>query len=63
MQMYVLKIATFAHGIRKVEIAMRIISQDGRIDLPYENICLYIDSTLVSRNAAMEIVKRGEIDA
>ena len=31
----------------KVELVMRIISQDGRIDLPYENICLYIDSTLV----------------
>lgn len=26
---------------------MRIISQDGRIDLPYEKVCLYIDSTLI----------------
>lgn len=29
----------------KVELVMRIISQDGRIDLPYEKVCLYIDST------------------
>lgn len=26
---------------------MRIISQDGRIDLPYEKVRLYIDSTLI----------------
>ncbi len=31
----------------KVELVMRIISQDGRIDLPYEKVCLYIDSTLI----------------
>lgn len=26
---------------------MRIISQNGSIDLPYEKVCLYIDSTLI----------------
>lgn len=26
---------------------MRIISQNGRIDLPYEKVCLYIDNTLI----------------
>lgn len=31
----------------KVELVMRIISQNGRIDLPYEKVCLYIDSTLI----------------
>lgn len=31
----------------KVELAMRIISQNGYIDLPYEKVCLCIDSTLI----------------
>lgn len=26
---------------------MRVISQDGSIDLPYERVCLYIDSTII----------------
>ena len=26
---------------------MRIISQDGCVDLPYEKACLYIDCTLI----------------
>ena len=34
--MYVLRIATFAHGMRKVDQVMRIISQDKEFDLPYE---------------------------
>lgn len=29
--------AISVHGIRKVELVMRIISQDGAIDVPYEN--------------------------
>lgn len=35
--MYALGIAISVHGIRKVELVMRIISQDGAIDVPYEN--------------------------
>lgn len=31
----------------KLELVMRIISQNGEIDLPYEKVCLYIDSTLI----------------
>ena len=38
--MYALRIATFAHGIRKVELVMRIISQNGLLDAPYELIAI-----------------------
>ena len=38
--MYARRIATFAHGIRKVELVMRIISQDKEFDLPYEKTTL-----------------------
>lgn len=38
--MYALRIATFAHGIRKVELVMRIISQNGLLDVPYELIAI-----------------------
>lgn len=34
-------------GYEKVELVMRIISQSGSVDLPYEKVCLYIDSTLI----------------
>lgn len=34
--MYVLRIATFAHGMQKVDQVMRIISQDKEFDLPYK---------------------------
>lgn len=40
MQMYALRIATCAHGIRKEELVMRIISQNGGFDLPYEETTL-----------------------
>ena len=33
--MYALRIAICVHGIRKVELVMRIISQDKKFDLPY----------------------------
>ena len=39
--MYVLKIAICAHGIRKVELVMRIISQDGAIDDKCCGTCKY----------------------
>ena len=38
--MYVQRIATFARGTRKVELAMRIISQSGLLDVPYELIAI-----------------------
>lgn len=38
--MYVLRIATCAHGIRKVELVMRIISQGKEYDLPYKETTL-----------------------
>lgn len=46
--MYVLRIATFAHGIRKVELVMRIISQDSKIDFPYNRIMLCVEGELVT---------------
>ena len=38
--MYALRIAICVHGIRKVELVMRIISQDGLLDVPYELIAI-----------------------
>ena len=38
--MYALRIATCAHGIRKVELVMRIISQNGLLDAPYELLAI-----------------------
>lgn len=38
--MYVLRIATFAHGMQKVDQVMRIISQDKEFDLPYKETTL-----------------------
>lgn len=40
--MYVLRIATFAHGMRKVDQVMRIISQDKEFDLPYEETTIQV---------------------
>nr|DAM99545.1 MAG TPA: hypothetical protein [Caudoviricetes sp.] len=38
--MYVLRIAICAHGIRKVGLVMRIISQSGLLDVPYELLAI-----------------------
>ena len=38
--MYALRIAICVHGIRKVELVMRIISQNGLLDVPYELIAI-----------------------
>ena len=50
----------------KVELVMRIISQDGRIDLPYEKVCLYIDSTLIIASCIKKLgewIKKQNLDS
>lgn len=36
------------HGVRKVELVMRIISQNSQIDLPYNRIMLCVEEELVT---------------